>query len=73
MWLVLPAVACFGVFMAFVFNRAGGSVLITMAAHLSLNVFSGIGGIEFSYTSVLGSRCRRDGWNGDSRDIVCVG
>lgn len=48
MWLVLPAVACFGVFMAFVFNRAGGSVLVTMAAHLSLNVFSGIGGIEFS-------------------------
>jgi membrane protease YdiL (CAAX protease family) len=48
MWLVLPAVACFGVFMAFVFDRAGGSVLATMAAHLSLNVFSGIGGIEFS-------------------------
>jgi membrane protease YdiL (CAAX protease family) len=48
MWLVLPAVACFGVFLAFVFNRAGQSVLATMAAHLSLNVFSGIGGIEFS-------------------------
>ena len=48
MWLVLPAVACFGVFMAFVFNRADGSVLVTMAAHLSLNVFSGVGGIEFS-------------------------
>ena len=47
MWLVLPAVACFGVLMAFVFNGAGGSVLVTMAAHLSLNVFSGIGGIEF--------------------------
>src|SRR5688500_5142243 len=44
MWLVLMAVAFFGVFMGFVFNRAGESVLATMAAHLALNVSIGLGG-----------------------------
>jgi membrane protease YdiL (CAAX protease family) len=46
--LVLPLIATFGVFMALVFNRTGGSVLATMAAHLSLNISSGIGGTPFS-------------------------
>jgi membrane protease YdiL (CAAX protease family) len=48
MLLVLPFITFFGVFMAFVFNRAGESVLATMAAHLSLNIMTGVGGAEFS-------------------------
>ena len=48
MLLVLPFAMFFGVFMAFVFNRAGESVLATMAAHLSLNIMTGVGGAEFS-------------------------
>jgi hypothetical protein len=49
--LVLPTlltVAFFGVFMGFVFNRAGESVLATMAAHLSLNIMLGLGGASLS-------------------------
>ena len=44
MSLVLLFVVAFGVFMGFVFNRAGESVLATMAAHLSLNIMHGVGG-----------------------------
>src|SRR5688572_16191685 len=44
MWLVLLFVVFFGVFMGFVFKRAGESVLATMAAHLSLNIMHGLGG-----------------------------
>jgi len=44
MWLVLLFVVFFGVFMSFVFKRAGESVLATMAAHLSLNIMHGLGG-----------------------------
>jgi uncharacterized protein len=48
MWLVLLTVAFFGVFMGFVFNRAGESVLATMAAHLTLNIMLGLGGAALS-------------------------
>jgi membrane protease YdiL (CAAX protease family) len=48
MMLVLPFTAFFGVFMAFVFNRAGDSVLATMSAHLSLNIMTGLGGAALS-------------------------
>jgi hypothetical protein len=41
-------IALFGVFLAFVFNRAGESVLATILAHLSLNVATGIGGVQLS-------------------------
>jgi hypothetical protein len=41
-------VALFGVFLAFVFNRTGESVLATNVAHLSLNVTTGIGGVDLS-------------------------
>ena len=44
----LLSVAFFGVFLAFVFNRAGWSVLATMAAHLSFNVMLAIGGMRLS-------------------------
>lgn len=44
----LLATALFGVFLAFVFNRAGESVLATMLAHLSLNFASGMGGVQLS-------------------------
>ena len=47
----LLSIALFGVFLAFVFNRAGQSVLRTIAAHLSLNVMLGIGGMRFSSAS----------------------
>ena len=40
----LLTVASFGVFLAFVFNKAEESVLPTMLAHLSLNVMLAIGG-----------------------------
>ena len=40
-----------GVFLAFVFNRAGQSVLTTIAAHLSLNVMLGVGGMRLSSAS----------------------
>jgi membrane protease YdiL (CAAX protease family) len=41
-------IALFGVFLAFVFNRAGESVLATILAHLSLNVMTGISGVRLS-------------------------
>jgi membrane protease YdiL (CAAX protease family) len=41
-------VALFGIFLAFVFNRAGESVLATILAHLSLNIASGFGGVQLS-------------------------
>jgi hypothetical protein len=41
-------VTLFGVFLAFVFNRAGESVLATILAHLSLNIASGFGGVQLS-------------------------
>jgi uncharacterized protein len=47
----LLSVALFGVFLAFVFNRAGQSVLATIAAHLSLNVMLGLGGMRVSSPS----------------------
>ena len=47
----LLSVALFGVFLAFVFNRAGQSVLATIAAHLSLNVMLGFGGMRVSSPS----------------------
>jgi membrane protease YdiL (CAAX protease family) len=40
--------ACFGVFMAFVFYRAGESVIATILAHLSLNIMSAMGGVRLS-------------------------
>jgi hypothetical protein len=46
--LVLPFIATFGVFMAFLFNRTGESVVATMAAHLSLNISTGMGGASLS-------------------------
>ena len=41
-------IASFGVFLAFVFNRAGGSVLATILAHLSLNIMTALGGVHLS-------------------------
>jgi CAAX protease family protein len=46
--VVLPFVAFFGVFMGFMFNRAGGSVPATMAAHLSLNIMTALGGASLT-------------------------
>ena len=46
--LVLPFIAFFGVFLAFVFARAGESVVPTIVAHLSLNIMLGVGGYAFS-------------------------
>ena len=40
--------ACFGVFMAFVFYRAGESVIATILAHLSLNIMTALGGVRLS-------------------------
>ena len=42
----LLTVASFGVFLAFLFNKAEQSVLPTMLAHLSLNVSLAIGGVS---------------------------
>jgi membrane protease YdiL (CAAX protease family) len=44
----LVFVALFGVFLAFVFNRAGESALATILAHLSMNIASGFGGVQLS-------------------------
>jgi CAAX protease family protein len=46
MWPMLTLIALFGVLLAAVFYRAGDSVLPTMAAHISLNVILGIGGVN---------------------------
>ena len=42
----LVCTACFGVFMSFVFYRAGESVIATILAHLSLNVMTAMGGVR---------------------------
>jgi membrane protease YdiL (CAAX protease family) len=44
----LIMIACFGVFMAFVFYRAGESVIATILAHLSLNIMTAMGGVRLS-------------------------
>jgi len=41
-------IACFGVFMAFLFYRAGESVIATILAHLSLNIMTAMGGVRLS-------------------------
>jgi membrane protease YdiL (CAAX protease family) len=43
---MLTLTALFGVFLGALFYRAGDSVLPTMAAHISLNVILGIGGVN---------------------------
>ena len=45
---MLTLIALFGVFLAALFYRAGDSVLPTMAAHISLNVILGIGGVNLA-------------------------
>jgi len=44
----LPTIVFFGVFLAFLFERTGGSVLPTILAHLSLNVALGLRGATFA-------------------------
>jgi membrane protease YdiL (CAAX protease family) len=44
----LLVIALFGIFLAFVFHRTGGSVLATIIAHLSLNISLGAGGVTFA-------------------------
>jgi uncharacterized protein len=46
--LNLTFVVFFGVFLAFLFNRTGESVLPTMVAHLSLNIALAAGGVRLS-------------------------
>ena len=41
-------VVFFGVFLAFLFNRTGMSIVATILAHLSLNVALGLGGVQLS-------------------------
>ena len=48
MFASLLSVVLFGVFLAFVFTRAGQSVLPTIVAHLALNVASSVGGVRLS-------------------------
>ena len=48
MWPMLTLIVLFGVFLAGLFYRAGDSVLPTMAAHISLNVILGIGGVNLA-------------------------
>ena len=48
MWPMLTLIALFGVFLAALFYRSGDSVLPTMAAHISLNVILGIGGVNLA-------------------------
>lgn len=45
---MLMVIALFGVFLAALFYRAGDSVLPAMAAHISLNVILGIGGVNLA-------------------------
>src|SRR6266542_4804463 len=47
-YVVLPFIAFFGVFLGFMFNRAGESVLATMTAHLSLNIMIALGGVSLT-------------------------
>lgn len=44
----LVAIACFGVFLAMLFDASDASVLPTMLAHLSLNVTLAIGGVSLA-------------------------
>ena len=53
--VTLPFIAFFGVFLALVFNRSGGSVLATILAHLSLNIMTGFGGVQFSSRTFWGT------------------
>ena len=46
-WALL-AILFFGVFLAFVFVRAGESIWAPMLAHLSFNIMSGLGGAQLS-------------------------
>lgn len=46
--LFLLNAALFGVFLGFLFDRSGDSVLATMLAHLSLNMALGVGGVRIS-------------------------
>jgi uncharacterized protein len=48
MALVLPFIVFFGVFMGILFDRAGGTILVTISAHLSLNIAMALGGASFS-------------------------
>ena len=55
MLVVLPFITFFGVFMGFMFNRAGGSVLATMVAHLSLNIMTALGGTSLTSSMFWGA------------------
>ena len=48
MALVLPFIVFFGVLMGILFDRAGGSILVTISAHLSLNIAMALGGASLS-------------------------
>jgi uncharacterized protein len=48
MGLVLPFIVFFGAFMGLLFNQVGGSILVTISAHLSLNIAMALGGASFS-------------------------
>lgn len=48
MFSTLTFIVFFGVFLASVFFRSGQSVLPTIMAHLSLNIMTGIGGVQLS-------------------------
>src|SRR5688572_26057213 len=48
MVLVLPFIVFFGVLMGILFDRAGGSILVTISAHLSLNIAMALGGASLS-------------------------
>jgi membrane protease YdiL (CAAX protease family) len=48
MWSFLFVIACFGLFLALVFNESGASVLPAMLAHLSMNVTLALGGVTLS-------------------------
>ena len=71
MWLVLLFVVFFGVFMGFVFNRAGESVLAAMAAHLSLNIMHGLGGAALSSPTFWGVQAAIFGVAGVVVTIAC--
>jgi uncharacterized protein len=50
-WPLLPALLAifgFGLFMASLFHATQGSVLVTILAHLSLNISLGVGGVRLS-------------------------
>jgi membrane protease YdiL (CAAX protease family) len=48
MALVLPSIVLFGLFLAFVFRRNGGSIIATVVAHLFFNIVSGLGGVQLT-------------------------